>query len=1362
MGAKRGALTFDRVLYTIGERSVPDTLVALLSGKPGKRSEALAQLLMAEEQRRLLDMFRVVEKVTPPVVVRPSDEAQERNTQIRKERREMRLQFYREDKERREKAELERKKREEATRKEAALRKRVDDARKARERAEAAAERAAMQKLEEEEQAEMSRRGADTVDFSHQLLDREPDALTIQRVCAKAALKAGVDAVRLEDCGKVNLANNEILALAESFLFRILQVRVLDLSNNRLTSVPAALGGMGQLEILKLNGNILEGLPSRLGRLERLRMLDLRGNRLNAYPPEMLGLPALEVLLLSGNDSLKVLPEPYSGTAESRAKASVEAAMAAAKSLVGGGVRTGANLMSHEASLAKARNRKAESKLGKEMDKTGAPLESFRPKIFPRLVCLDLSCCGIETMPYDSWWLRLPCLSELKLDGNPLTSFAIDFGPVKGTAQWIRKDETSRRRAAMDKALGLRARVPKAAKSSKRASSELGEEEQEAEPESDDDSVDSEREAAAATVDAEEAAAKAAAQVPPWLVPRLRISVSNLASGKTAAGFEGLATLTVDPLDVLDAVAGVAKPGPNSTAGNLCAAIADEYEVTIVGGVRVYRKRDPENFQVIPTTHTVLMRNAGIRTLPKTLRPWGAHLQYLDLSKNFLRQLPDPAMGRLVSLRALNVSGNLLDSIPRSLCSLTNLRHLDISNNPAITQLPEEFGAMKNLRTFLCRDNRSLHKLPQSFKLLHKLRRMDLAHCSRMTTIRVKLHRLTALTALRCTGCTSMDSFPGAGAVKKGDPTDETAGGILASTSITGSITMGDETLNATELFDTEEKTPAGPGKQTVQTHPPSPPPNLRFLDLSESGVTEIDMRSLKQMPKLRVLELRHTGMTSLPPQLTTHKKLKVLDVRNNMLESLPKEFIRWFIHDPRDAKAASIAVAPAAQLYVEPDTMEGGMAGSVGESFMDVSELSDEQLGRIIEAADASEHLLRDAFPLVTLLARRAVKERSLEPRRIVSLPPLRVRVRVSGNPLRKVSGLAENGRSISFMESLAGKGPMARRRLLKERWKGADLADVMLEDDTSLAARLAADEVDKHFSKSAQKRASLSGAGSIIKFRERQKSDWEDPDPGASLRASMNRALKAARSVPATLRSDVVWVPPPVHGASEPAGTMTLLLQEHQAETLHGGERWRELSGGRGLFDEDSEEEGEVADGATGPRSVAPSSSVIGGNRVPSTSGPRASMAASSVTGSVAASMQTKAKRWMEDADSGDEEAWACGVFDFGETAQGFEPVGAGVGTFAPPLAGVYSRGGTGLARVIAQRRAFEGRIGGRLAASRSVAGVYGGAMSGKIDSMGEIVDPGATTEEEVDLRVYHAMLLKDCLDRGEFGLWCVRWLF
>jgi hypothetical protein len=82
-------------------------------------------------------------------------------------------------------------------------------------------------------------------------------------------------------------------------------------------------------------------------------------------------------------------------------------------------------------------------------------------------------------------------------------------------------------------------------------------------------------------------------------------------------------------------------------------------------------------------------------------------LQSLDISYNLLTTLPD-SIGQLKRLLSLGISGNQLKALPESL-DVTNLQVLDLSDNP-ITNLPRSLNKFAHLRVCFIQGRRSYYK----------------------------------------------------------------------------------------------------------------------------------------------------------------------------------------------------------------------------------------------------------------------------------------------------------------------------------------------------------------------------------------------------------------------------------------------------------------------------------------------------------------------------------------------------------------------------------------------------------------------------------------------------------------------------
>jgi len=92
------------------------------------------------------------------------------------------------------------------------------------------------------------------------------------------------------------------------------RLRWLTLTDNRLSSLPEALGERPDLQKLMLAGNRLNSLPPGLQGAERLELLRLSANRFEALPPWLTDLPSLAWLAWAGNPlDVDVRPEPAPG-----------------------------------------------------------------------------------------------------------------------------------------------------------------------------------------------------------------------------------------------------------------------------------------------------------------------------------------------------------------------------------------------------------------------------------------------------------------------------------------------------------------------------------------------------------------------------------------------------------------------------------------------------------------------------------------------------------------------------------------------------------------------------------------------------------------------------------------------------------------------------------------------------------------------------------------------------------------------------------------------------------------------------------------------------------------------------------------
>ncbi|XP_034953040.2 leucine-rich repeat-containing protein 58 [Zootoca vivipara] len=86
-------------------------------------------------------------------------------------------------------------------------------------------------------------------------------------------------------------------------------LRVLNLSGNRFTQVPASLLGLRRLQSLSLGSNRLQGIPPAIQELSSLEFLYLGGNFITSIPPELANLSLLNYLVLCDNKIQSIPPQ---------------------------------------------------------------------------------------------------------------------------------------------------------------------------------------------------------------------------------------------------------------------------------------------------------------------------------------------------------------------------------------------------------------------------------------------------------------------------------------------------------------------------------------------------------------------------------------------------------------------------------------------------------------------------------------------------------------------------------------------------------------------------------------------------------------------------------------------------------------------------------------------------------------------------------------------------------------------------------------------------------------------------------------------------------------------------------------------
>jgi len=140
------------------------------------------------------------------------------------------------------------------------------------------------------------------------------------------------------------------------------------------------------------------------------------------------------------------------------------------------------------------------------------------------------------------------------------------------------------------------------------------------------------------------------------------------------------------------------------------------------------------------------LAQCGLKSIPEKVYAFCKVLQkkVLLLNGNKLKNINSPKFAELSGLEVLDLSHNVIESIPKQIVVLENLQKLDLSFN-RIKKLPEEIGCLFNLQNLNLKGNR-LTYLPPGIKKLRELQILDIRENKDLTQLPVNLCYLTNLT----------------------------------------------------------------------------------------------------------------------------------------------------------------------------------------------------------------------------------------------------------------------------------------------------------------------------------------------------------------------------------------------------------------------------------------------------------------------------------------------------------------------------------------------------------------------------------------------------------------------------------------
>jgi internalin A len=270
------------------------------------------------------------------------------------------------------------------------------------------------------------------------------------------------------------------------------------------------------------------------------------------------------------------------------------------------------------------------------------------------------------------------------------------------------------------------------------------------------------------------------------------------------------------------------------------------------------------------------------------------NLTSLDLSRNGLKTVPR-WIAQLQNLTSLNLGGNDFTTIPDSIIQLPNLTSLDLSFND-LTTIPNTITQLKNLTSLDINSNR-LKTVPDTIAQLKNLTSLDLGD-NQLKTVPGWIAQLQNLTSLNL-GDNQLKTVPDTIAqlqnltsLNLGDNQLKTVPGWIAQLQNLTSLNLGDNQLKTVPdtIAQLQNLTSLNLGDNQLKTVPDAIAQlqNLTSLNLGGNDFTTIP-DSIIQLPNLTSLDLSFNDLTTIPNTITQLKNLTELQLDGNKFTAVPE-----------------------------------------------------------------------------------------------------------------------------------------------------------------------------------------------------------------------------------------------------------------------------------------------------------------------------------------------------------------------------------------------------------------------------------------------------------------------------------------
>lgn len=267
-----------------------------------------------------------------------------------------------------------------------------------------------------------------------------------------------------------------------------------------------------------------------------------------------------------------------------------------------------------------------------------------------------------------------------------------------------------------------------------------------------------------------------------------------------------------------------------------------------------------------------------------------AHLEYLDLSRNSITDLPRNAFEGLKELKCINLAYNRLIVTPfQAFRALINIEQMDLSHNRLLSVLDNYFVKNTKLQVLLLQHN-TIEKLSQySLFGLSQLQHLDVSYNQLITIDRNAFDSLVTLETLNLRG-NSLTTIPtmlfaGLKQMQRLDLSENDfktlPNGVFASQYKLNQLFIDNTTMERLGNLVSRQN---GTVDKNVLVH-------LQHVSIMNNPrLTEIDSITFRSMPAVEHLKLSGNKITSLPTTIDELKNLISLDISKNDLTFIPKQ----------------------------------------------------------------------------------------------------------------------------------------------------------------------------------------------------------------------------------------------------------------------------------------------------------------------------------------------------------------------------------------------------------------------------------------------------------------------------------------